>query len=154
MALSAYLVALRWWELHTSNPEASIIDYFEGELESYEEALGDDRSIGPFELPVAPDRLHKQNVSGGEPYGLVLPDENADGVLAWRVPRPDRDVASRMAHQTRAGGRSTPAVGRWSQRRGCRAWARCGSFNSAHRTAAPGEARHDWRDSVVVKIRR
>jgi hypothetical protein len=32
----------------------------------------------PFQLPVAPDHLHKNNVSGGPPYGLVLPDGCAD----------------------------------------------------------------------------
>ena len=33
----------------------------------------------PFQLPVAPDALHKDNVSGGPPYGIVLPDAAADG---------------------------------------------------------------------------
>lgn len=35
----------------------------------------------PFELPVAPDHLHKNNVSGGAPYGLVLPDACADALI-------------------------------------------------------------------------
>lgn len=35
----------------------------------------------PFELPIAPDHLHKDNVSGGAPYGLVLPDACADALI-------------------------------------------------------------------------
>lgn len=31
-------------------------------------------------LPVAPDRLHKANVSGGDPYGIRLPDGTAEGL--------------------------------------------------------------------------
>jgi hypothetical protein len=30
---------------------------------------------------MAPDRLHKENVSGGTPYGIVLPDACADGLF-------------------------------------------------------------------------
>lgn len=37
----------------------------------------------PFVLVVAPDQLHKDNVSGGSPYGIVLPDGGADG-LFWQ----------------------------------------------------------------------
>ena len=36
---------------------------------------------GVFVLPVAPDRLHKENVSGGAPYGFVLPDGCVDGLF-------------------------------------------------------------------------
>ncbi|MFD4637409.1 hypothetical protein ACFWN2_08855 [Lentzea sp. NPDC058436] len=39
--------------------------------------------LGPFVLPLAPDRLHKENVSGGGPYGIVLPDGRADGLFRW-----------------------------------------------------------------------
>lgn len=34
---------------------------------------------GPYRLTVAPDALHKANVSGGAPYGIVLPDRSAEG---------------------------------------------------------------------------
>lgn len=37
--------------------------------------------VGPFVLPVAPDRLHKDNTSGGPPYGIVVPDGCADGIF-------------------------------------------------------------------------
>ncbi|HUQ54257.1 hypothetical protein [Lentzea sp.] len=38
---------------------------------------------GLFEFSVAPDQLHKDNTSGGSPYGFVLPDGCADGLFAW-----------------------------------------------------------------------
>lgn len=34
-----------------------------------------------FVLPVAPDRPTKGDVSGGPPYGVVLPDSCADGLF-------------------------------------------------------------------------
>jgi hypothetical protein len=51
-------------------PEEPMQRYFEGELESWHEWAGADRM---FVLPVAPDRIHKNNVSGGPPYGIILP---------------------------------------------------------------------------------
>jgi hypothetical protein len=32
---------------------------------------------------VAPDYLHKANVTGGMPYGLAVPNPGADGLLLW-----------------------------------------------------------------------
>jgi len=37
--------------------------------------------VGPFRLPVAPDIYHKDNVSGGPPYSLILPNSAVDGYL-------------------------------------------------------------------------
>lgn len=59
--------------------------YFEGELESWHEWAGADRM---FVLPVAPDRIHKNNVSGGPPYGIILPDGCADGLFAGETTMP------------------------------------------------------------------
>ena len=59
--------------------------YFEEELESWHEWPGDDRM---FVLPVAPDRLHKDNVSGGPPYGFILPDGCADGLFIGETTMP------------------------------------------------------------------
>jgi len=43
----------------------------------------------PFVLPLAPDRLHKDNLSGGgPPYGIVLPDGCADGLFAGETTMP------------------------------------------------------------------
>lgn len=68
-------------------PNHSIIDHYADEVAAHEE----DRSAGDrslFRLPVAPDRLHKENVSGGEPYGFLLPDACADGMFEADVTLP------------------------------------------------------------------
>jgi hypothetical protein len=59
-------------------PDHAIVDYFDDELEAYEEQAEEGE---PFVLPLAPDRLHKENISGGSPYGIVLPDGRADGTF-------------------------------------------------------------------------
>jgi hypothetical protein len=41
-----------------------------------------------FVLPLAPDRLHKENVSGGPPYGVVLPDGCVDGLFMGETTMP------------------------------------------------------------------
>lgn len=56
--------------------------YFEEELRIHEEMSSDAADdVGPFVLPLAPDRLHKDNVSGGSPYGVFLPDRCVDGLI-------------------------------------------------------------------------
>lgn len=42
----------------------------------------DPELVEPFQLELAPDRLHKANISGGPPYGLELPFAGADPVFA------------------------------------------------------------------------
>lgn len=37
--------------------------------------------VGPYCVPIAPDALHKANVSGGAPYGIQLPNLAVDAVL-------------------------------------------------------------------------
>jgi len=69
-------------------PDASIREYFEGEHEAWTEWSTTSPDAGPFVLPVAPDRLHKDNVSGGPPYGIVLPDACADGMFVGEVGMP------------------------------------------------------------------
>lgn len=59
----------------TRYPGQDMRAFLADELEMWQEG-GDDE---PFQLPVAPDALHKDNVSGGPPYGIVLPDAAADG---------------------------------------------------------------------------
>ena len=58
-------------------PGHDIRPYLLGEFEQWHE----DPEGRPFRLPVAPDHLHKNNVSGGAPYGLVLPDASADALI-------------------------------------------------------------------------
>ncbi|WP_157172304.1 hypothetical protein [Nocardia pneumoniae] len=62
-------------------PESSIRGYFTDELDSWSKR--NDRHPGArrFVLPLAPDRYHKENVSGGDPYGIALPDGCVDGLF-------------------------------------------------------------------------
>jgi hypothetical protein len=91
----------------TPYPDEPIRRYFDSEHETWRrESAQDPAQAGLFVLPLAPDRLIKENVSGGPPYGLILPDGCADGLFAAettmpfcvlpqprlqprRVPRPD-----------------------------------------------------------------
>jgi hypothetical protein len=59
--------------------------YFEGELEVWHSWAGADRM---FVLPVSPDMVHKDNVSGGPPYGIILPDGCADGLFVGETTMP------------------------------------------------------------------
>jgi len=54
-------------------PEAAISD-----LESVE---GQEEDSEPFEASLAPDDLHKDNISGGSPYAVALPDASADFIF-------------------------------------------------------------------------
>jgi hypothetical protein len=47
-----------------------------------------EHSSRPFVLPLAPDKFHKQDVSGGSPYGVVLPDGCIDGLFSWETTMP------------------------------------------------------------------
>lgn len=68
------------------HPGELIVEYFDEELSNAEdEAEGAEVR---FELPVAPDRLHKANISGGGPYGFVVPDACADGLFIAEVELP------------------------------------------------------------------
>ncbi|MEV1142623.1 hypothetical protein [Micromonospora sp. NPDC049799] len=53
--------------------DGDIREYFAGEIEAWQEEQDE-----PFVLPLAPDHFHKDNVSGGAPYGILLPDACAD----------------------------------------------------------------------------
>lgn len=61
----------------TRYPGEDIRPYLVDELEQWHE-YPEGR---PFQLPVAPDHLHKNNISGGPPYGIVLPDACADAYI-------------------------------------------------------------------------
>lgn len=54
-------------------PAAAVSD-----LDSMDEIVG---SLGHFEASLAPDDLHKDNISGGDPYAVELPNAAADFVL-------------------------------------------------------------------------
>jgi hypothetical protein len=49
-----------------------------------EDALAERESMddeGRSAITIAPDDLHKENISGGDPYTVVVPDQRSDGVL-------------------------------------------------------------------------
>ncbi|QIG44291.1 hypothetical protein G5V58_17260 [Nocardioides anomalus] len=71
------LEGLRW-------PGASMREFFAGESEA--QAEGSDGEV--FVLPVAPDALHKANVSGGPAYGFRLPDGSVDALFVGEVATP------------------------------------------------------------------
>jgi hypothetical protein len=56
--------------LWVEGPEASLIEFPDWEA--------DDE---PFGIVIAPDVLHKDNISGGSPYDLAVPNAGIDGVL-------------------------------------------------------------------------
>ena len=45
------------------------------ELDARRKTTADKDAIEPFELPLAPDWLHKDNLSGGQPYALAPSDD-------------------------------------------------------------------------------
>ena len=59
-------------------------DYFD---EQWQQHLADGaRHL--FVLPLAPDRYHKGNISGGGPYGVIVPDGCVEGVFAGEMDMP------------------------------------------------------------------
>lgn len=70
-------------------PGESIREYFDDERTEWREHhRKDPDTAGLFVLPLAPDRLHKDNTSGGGPYGNILPDGCVDGLFVWETPMP------------------------------------------------------------------
>jgi hypothetical protein len=61
-------------------PDSSMRGYFSDQLDGWSE-WNDGHPGTRFVLPLAPDRYHKENVSGGEPYGMALPDRCVDGLF-------------------------------------------------------------------------
>ncbi|MFT4225901.1 hypothetical protein [Micropruina sp.] len=76
--------------------DASAQDLYDGELDAWHDSTGDDPSAGCFVLPVAPDRLHKANISGGAPYGLRVPDGCAEGIFVAEVAMPFVDYLNQV----------------------------------------------------------
>jgi hypothetical protein len=98
-------------------PGEAIEDYYEDELRAHRElsSNGPD-DFGPFVLPLAPDRLHKDNVSGGPPYGILLPDGCADGLFVAETAMP---FVSYLNWVFRSGGfpGTTTSPDQWQVRR-------------------------------------
>jgi hypothetical protein len=58
-------------------------DYIESEYQVWLEDRGSEWDQGPFRLEIAPDFLHKANISGGSPYAMEMPNEGVDGLVLW-----------------------------------------------------------------------
>lgn len=70
-------------------PNDSIRDYFASEHEAWRDAEAEsDDEPTLYCLPVSPDRLHKDNVSGGGPYGVIVPDGCVDGLWVGETTMP------------------------------------------------------------------
>jgi hypothetical protein len=53
--------------------------YLDEEFDAWCDGTEDDPTTGSFVFPLSPDQLHKENTSGGGPYGISLPGAGADG---------------------------------------------------------------------------
>lgn len=65
-------------------PDPLVVDPIESVTAEFHEWSSDPerRAIEPlFRAPLAPDELHKEDISGGEPYELELPSLGADAML-------------------------------------------------------------------------
>jgi hypothetical protein len=89
-------------------PGTSMREFFDEEFEQWQEWAAEDDEAGGFVLPVAPDRLHKANISGGEPYGVRLPDATAEGLFVAEVAMP---LVAYLNWVFRNGGFPGPATG-------------------------------------------
>ena len=58
-------------------------DYIRSEYESWQDDRGTEWDRGAFVVDLAPDYLHKANVSGGAPYAMAVPNEGVDGLFLW-----------------------------------------------------------------------
>ncbi len=60
-----------------------VLAYVQWEYDAWQESYNQGRREGsrPFILPFAPDYYHKQDVSGGAPYGIAMPNAAADGLV-------------------------------------------------------------------------
>jgi hypothetical protein len=73
------------WECAYTDPlviEAPV-DYIESEYGQWEADRGTEWDRGAFVIDLAPDYLHKANVSGGAPYAMAVPNEGLDGLFLW-----------------------------------------------------------------------
>jgi hypothetical protein len=59
------------------------VDFVESEYEQWEADRGTAWDRGAFVIDLAPDYLHKANVSGGAPYSMAVGNEGIDGLFLW-----------------------------------------------------------------------
>ncbi|MDQ3641955.1 MAG: hypothetical protein M3450_10985, partial [Actinomycetota bacterium] len=71
------------FEYHDALVVDAPVDFVLSEYKAWQVDRGTEWDGGPFTIDVAPDFLHKANISGGPPYGLEVPNSGTDGVLLW-----------------------------------------------------------------------
>ncbi|HVD48380.1 MAG TPA: hypothetical protein VNG70_13960 [Candidatus Limnocylindria bacterium] len=59
------------------------LEFVESEYDQWLQDRGTEWDQGPFRVDIAPDYLHKANISGGDPYALAVPNAGADGLVLW-----------------------------------------------------------------------
>jgi hypothetical protein len=59
------------------------MDYVWSEHSTWSADRGTEWDQGSFRIEIAPDGLHKANISGGPPYSMTVPDGGADALLLW-----------------------------------------------------------------------
>jgi hypothetical protein len=64
--------------LHVESPIAGLAEFDDWQADH---AMDEDAACETFPCPIAPDVLHKDNVSGGPPYSIGLPDPGADAIV-------------------------------------------------------------------------
>jgi hypothetical protein len=69
-------------------PGGRMSTYYEEERRMWQQQVSEDPDAGLFVLPLAPDSTHRDNASGGPPYGVVLPDGCADGLFVGETTMP------------------------------------------------------------------
>ncbi len=67
------------FEFRQCTDSVSAREYYRHELEEWYDSGGED--AGSFEIRFAPDALHKAGISGSGPYGMLVPDDNVDGIV-------------------------------------------------------------------------
>ena len=73
------------WRFEYTDPlvvEAPVA-HIESEYELWDAERGTEWDRGPFVVDLAPDFLHKANVSGGAPYAMAVPNDGLDGLLLF-----------------------------------------------------------------------
>lgn len=64
---------------YSAYPGSEVRDHYKDEHDEWLEARNYDKEL-TFQIYFAPDDLHKANTSGGEPYGIQVPDTAVDGL--------------------------------------------------------------------------
>jgi hypothetical protein len=72
------------WPVYSDPLVVYPIDAAKSDYKDWHYAMNEgDAEAGRFEIPIAPDYFHKDNVSGGSPYTILVPNGAIDGVLEY-----------------------------------------------------------------------